>query len=465
MSKIIFPAGLLIPHFSLDDTKGEFFVDRLRIRRDNQSNPKYHMVAGSRMTPLCIDVRHDRPAFIVESDLDALLLAQMAGDLIGVIAMGSVSTRPDAKTYRLLKSLPLIIVALDSDMAGAKESHRYWNEHFPKCVRCLIPRRYGKDPGEAYHNGHNIRLWVVSALELAGWPLVNVPANNNAYPETPRPSGAPTEKSVTETTNAGPQVASIRQQASTPSETNTERAPELSCVVAADNEIPGFEYVADADAANTAVEALLAVPGTWGADIETAKHPDHVGHSAAGLDPYLSKIRLVQLYAPGGPVYVFDLFRVDPSILAPLWGHPMIFHNALFDIRHLLLAGANPTKVGCTMLMDNCLSGELRSLATLTAEYLGLEVSKEQQVSDWSADTLTEEQLSYAALDAYLVHCLHVRILARITEEGLGRCYKLMRNSATRPRRVQPRCSVPALTSTVRPKFLLGSRTTSVRRP
>jgi DNA polymerase-1 len=429
--KIIFPAGLLVPHFHLDEATGELSVDRLRIRKTEveQGGARYHTVAGSKMVPLCIGLRPERPALIVESDLDAVLVAQLAGDLAGVIAMGSVSNRPDPTTYRILKRLPLIVVALDTDGPGALESHRYWNNNFHRCVRCPIPHRYGKDPGEAFGNGLDIRLWVVSALAMAGWPLANVPARNSRYPESARPSVTVANRPILETADGGPGAPDMVQHAGGASESYRAAFSGPPCSAVSDEVIPQFEYVTDADAAKAAVAALLTMPGSFGADIETAKHPDHAAHPSAGLDPYLAKIRLIQLYAPCHPVYVFDMFKVDLGILAPLWDRPMVFHNALFDLRHLICSGANPTKVGCTMLMDNCLSGELRSLATLAAEHLGLEVSKEQQVSDWSADTLTDEQLSYAALDAYLVHCLHVKLLARITEDGLGRCYTLMRNA------------------------------------
>jgi hypothetical protein len=189
MSKLVLPEGLLIPHFERDEVTGECFVDRLRIRKmADQGGSKYHTIAGSMMTPLCIGVRPNQPAFVFESDLDAILVAREAGDLVGVVAMGSVTCRPNEKTFGILKDLPLIIAAFDSDGPGALESHRFWKRNFRQCLRCPIPRKYGKDPGEAFRNGLDLRVWVASALKMAGWQVTDIPVRNEAYPaHPPRP--------------------------------------------------------------------------------------------------------------------------------------------------------------------------------------------------------------------------------------------------------------------------------------
>jgi DNA polymerase I-like protein with 3'-5' exonuclease and polymerase domains len=372
-----------------------------------------------------------------------MLIIQEAGYLVGVIAMGSVSNRPNDRLCRLLKKLPLLIMALDSDRPGAVESRRYWGKQFPQSVRIPIPRKYGKDPGEAFHNGLDIRAWVVCALDICNWPLSDVPAHNVSLPSYPQPqpvsctpltSGAPhTDQRVEDPVqHMGAVVPQSRTAAFTETQSGAENIAaeaDMSCGTGQGDVCPQFAYVVHNDIAKAAVAALMVAPGPFGADVETAKHPDHRAHLKSGLEPRLSRIRLVQIYAPGFPVYIFDMSRINVHILAPLWDRPVIFHNAMFDLKHLLFSGANPTKVGCTMLMENCLSGNLRSLADLAAEYLGLEVSKEQQVSDWNADTLTDEQLSYAALDAYLVHCLYVELRCRLLEEGLEHCYKLMRDA------------------------------------
>jgi len=125
MSVFVLPEGLLFPHVEADGVTGEVSVGRLRIRKAEQSGSKYHTVAGSSMTPLCIGLRRTFPVVVVESDLDAMLVSQEAGDLVGVVALGSVTNRPDEETFRILRRVPLIIVSLDSDPPAARES-RQW---------------------------------------------------------------------------------------------------------------------------------------------------------------------------------------------------------------------------------------------------------------------------------------------------------------------------------------------------
>src|ERR1035437_6122992 len=80
-------------------------------------------------------------------------------------------------------------------------------------------------------------------------------------------------------------------------------------------------------------------------------------------------------------------------------------------------------------LQANALSGKRPSLATLVETELGWRISKEQQVSDWSAPILSQEQIEYAALDAVLVHRLYPLLDREIRRKGRLRCYGLMRDA------------------------------------
>lgn len=189
-----------------------------------------------------------------------------------------------------------------------------------------------------------------------------------------------------------------------------------------------YQYITSTDAAGEAVAKLVRGEKPMGMDTEIARLPDYIQHPRAGLDPYLSQIRLLQIYAGGETVYIFDLFTVDPSILAPLMDQPMVAHNAVFDIKHLQRAGIPPHKTGCTMLMANALSGRLASLARLTRKLLGFEISKAQQMSNWQASGLSQEQLEYAAVDAYLVFTLQRVLKSLLIRHNAGHCYTLMRD-------------------------------------
>lgn len=151
------PGGLVIPLISQGD------VIRLRIRRDNPSDGKrYVYVSGSSPAPLIIG--KDQAAFvIVESELDGLLLNQEAGDLCGVIALGTATAKPDKQTNELLKNSALILIALDTDNAGIKASWKFWPETYGTKAK-RWPCINGKDQSEARLNGLDLRTWIIAGM-------------------------------------------------------------------------------------------------------------------------------------------------------------------------------------------------------------------------------------------------------------------------------------------------------------
>src|ERR1035437_5512459 len=188
-------------------------------------------------------------------------------------------------------------------------------------------------------------------------------------------------------------------------------------------------YINTTEEAEQVVRSLVDKAGHFGLDVETAKLTPYAHHGQAGLNPHLSRIRLLQLYAGGPEVFVFDLFAVPTPVLRPLLEKQFVAHNAIFDLGHLMHAGLEPGGIECTMLQANALSGKRPSLATLVENELGWRISKEQQVSDWSASILSQEQIEYAALDAVLVHRLYPLLDREIRRKGRLRCYGLMRDA------------------------------------
>ena len=151
------PAGLVIANI----VSGS--VHRLRIRRDDSGDgARYVIVSGSSAVPLIIN-QDGGAGVIVESELDALLLNQVAGDFVFVVAMGTATARPDIKTHALLKEAPIILIALDTDDAGAKASWKFWPETYGKAAR-RWPTVKGKDASEARLNGLDLRAWVLAGL-------------------------------------------------------------------------------------------------------------------------------------------------------------------------------------------------------------------------------------------------------------------------------------------------------------
>ena len=150
------PVGMVIPYFAAG------VIQRLRIRRpeSREFGPPYYLVPGSSMATMVLHPER-KAHVIVESELDALLIDQEAGDMVGVVALGSVSAKPDETAARVLGKSRHILNALDVDGAGAKY-RAWWDAHFPECERWPVPR--GKDPGEAFKQGVNIREWIKAGL-------------------------------------------------------------------------------------------------------------------------------------------------------------------------------------------------------------------------------------------------------------------------------------------------------------
>ncbi len=155
-TKLWLPAGLVIPCFN--DSQ----LQRIRIRRHNPSDDegKYYVVPNSSMTPMTLG--NGNLFILVESELDAILLHQEAGNLVTVIALGSSDIKPDRLLYEQLKEAENILVSLDSDEAGANSSWRFWMEHFPQATRWPVIK--GKDPTEACLNGLNLRKWIITGI-------------------------------------------------------------------------------------------------------------------------------------------------------------------------------------------------------------------------------------------------------------------------------------------------------------
>jgi DNA primase len=158
--KIWIPRGLTIP--LCQDGK----IYRIRIRRPkfalrSEADPRYYLLRGSDTRAMILGT--DKPvSIIVESELDALLLHQEAGDLVNVISSGNAQTRPTQVAAEILNQSWLILVALDFDQAGAIESWGWWKEHYRQVYRW--PPAAGKDPGDMLAAGVNVRKWIEFGL-------------------------------------------------------------------------------------------------------------------------------------------------------------------------------------------------------------------------------------------------------------------------------------------------------------
>ncbi|MBN8960474.1 MAG: ribonuclease D [Rhizobiales bacterium] len=145
-----------------------------------------------------------------------------------------------------------------------------------------------------------------------------------------------------------------------------------------------------------------------------------------GLNPHRDRLCVVQLSPGDGTADVVQIPQghTDAPNLKKLLGDPKvtkIFHFARFDLAALDNAlGVMPQPVYCTKIASRLTRTytDRHGLKDLVRELLGVDLSKQQQSSDWGADTLTEAQLAYAASDVLHLHALRTRLDVMLAREG-----------------------------------------------
>jgi ribonuclease D len=145
-----------------------------------------------------------------------------------------------------------------------------------------------------------------------------------------------------------------------------------------------------------------------------------------GLDPSRDRLCVVQLSPGDGTADVVQIpagANAAPNLTKLLvdGGILKIFHFARFDLGALQKRLAvMPSPVYCTKIASRLARTytDKHGLKDLVREVLGIEVSKQQQSSDWGADALTDAQVAYAASDVLHLHALKERLDAMLVREG-----------------------------------------------
>jgi ribonuclease D len=145
-----------------------------------------------------------------------------------------------------------------------------------------------------------------------------------------------------------------------------------------------------------------------------------------GLNPHRDRLCLVQLSAGDGNAHLVQIPRgpANTPRLAALLADPKVlklFHFGRFDIAMLEHAlGVRCEPVYCTKIAARLVRTftDRWGLKDLCKELLGVDLSKQQQTSDWGADTLSEEQLAYAASDVLHLHALRAKLDSLLAREG-----------------------------------------------
>ena len=164
-------------------------------------------------------------------------------------------------------------------------------------------------------------------------------------------------------------------------------------------------------------------------DLTRYKDSAAVDTETMGLDHHRDRLCVVQLSPGDGSADVVQI----PAGATGATGAPnlkrlladtsivKIFHFARFDLAALYKGlGVMPQPVYCTKIASRLTRTytDKHGLKDLTKDLLGKDMSKQQQLSDWGADILTEAQVAYAADDVLNLHALKEKLDAMLAREG-----------------------------------------------
>ena len=145
-----------------------------------------------------------------------------------------------------------------------------------------------------------------------------------------------------------------------------------------------------------------------------------------GLNPHRDRLCVVQLSGGDGNAHLVQIAKgqteapnlcrmlQDPAVLK-------LFHFGRFDIAALQNTfGVTTAPVYCTKIASRLVRTftDRHGLAKLLQELLNIDISKQQQSSDWGAETLTDAQLDYAASDVLYLHALREKLNEMLAREG-----------------------------------------------
>ena len=145
-----------------------------------------------------------------------------------------------------------------------------------------------------------------------------------------------------------------------------------------------------------------------------------------GLNPHRDRLCVVQMSGGDGNTHIVQVEQGQseaPNLVALLENPEVLklFHFGRFDIAAMYNAfGALAAPVYCTKIASKLVRTytDRHGLKNLLQELLGVDISKQQQSSDWGAETLTDAQLEYAASDVLYLHRLRDELNIRLEREG-----------------------------------------------
>jgi ribonuclease D len=173
-------------------------------------------------------------------------------------------------------------------------------------------------------------------------------------------------------------------------------------------------------------------------DLSAYKGAVAIDTETLGLDPHRDRLCVVQLSPGDGSADVVQIAAGQtkaPNIERLLADKSItkIFHFARFDLASMANAfGVMAEPVYCTKIASRLARTytDKHGLKDLARELLGVDLSKQQQSSDWGADELSDAQVAYAATDVLHLHALKEKLDAMLAREGRAElaaaCYRFL---------------------------------------
>lgn len=227
-----------------------------------------------------------------------------------------------------------------------------------------------------------------------------------------------------------------------------------------------FKYLKDVytlEYAKTPEDALLSIAKIkqvsheerLGLDIETDHLPEWRNHCPkngpkAGLDPHLTRIRLVQVYDNQNTVYVFDMFSIGDNLFELtelLRRGKWLAHNSVFEQKHIRKLGVDNLDIQCSMVTAMMVDRAERSpfevdeededeqklvptagygLDAMCYKYMGVGMDKTFQKANWGLEVIPATMLMYAALDVIACRKLQDILMEKVTQYDMGRSLTLL---------------------------------------
>ncbi|MCQ8782362.1 ribonuclease D [Mangrovibrevibacter kandeliae] len=161
-------------------------------------------------------------------------------------------------------------------------------------------------------------------------------------------------------------------------------------------------------------------------DLSAYTGPVAIDTETLGLDTRRDRLCVVQLSPGDGTADLVQIAKgqtAAPNLCRLLLDETKtkIFHYARFDIAALFHAfGVMTTPIFCTKIASRLTRTytDRHGLKDLARELIGVDMSKQQQSSDWAAETLSQAQIDYAASDVLYLHDIMGELMKRLEREG-----------------------------------------------